>query len=184
MKTDIVYNAILAYPGMAFSAAAATLWAARYVYKIKMENDLMKAQDMRGEIAAITKIQDMNEFLDQVAYDERSQVNQVESELIQRQVNTLKQKTTLNEAHNIMQQSIQTKEDFHNQLLDQFEELEEKLADFDQLKHIKTNMENMKNVFIKLQTEQSEVVQNAFTLIDQLQTTQELTQTLAREVGA
>ena len=61
-------NFAMAYTGFAFAGAAAALWAARYVIKIKTENQQMKAETDRGERAAIMKIQDMQEILDDIEH--------------------------------------------------------------------------------------------------------------------
>ena len=48
---DMITNIAMAYPGFAFAGAAAALWGARYVVKIKTENQHMKAETDRGERA-------------------------------------------------------------------------------------------------------------------------------------
>ena len=120
---DMMMNFAMAYPGFAFAGAAAALWAARYVIKIKTENQHMKAETDRGERAAIMKIQDMQEILDDIEYNVRIQSNDVEEELITRQVSNLKQKDILQNANEVMADSISNKESFHEKILDQFDEL-------------------------------------------------------------
>ena len=127
---DMMMNFATAYPGFAFAGAAAALWAARYVIKIKTENQHMKAETDRGERAAIMKIQDMQEILDDIEYNVRIQSNDVEEELITRQVSNLKQKDILQNANEVMTDSISNKESFHEKILDQFDELENMLGTF------------------------------------------------------
>ena len=98
MNTEIIADAILTYPGMAFATAASVLWGARYVYKLKIENDFIKAQDFIGEVRALNKIEDMNDFLEFVAQEERSQVDEVEAELADRQLATMQEKELLQNA--------------------------------------------------------------------------------------
>ena len=117
----------VAHVGLGFTlaaGAAAALWAARYVIKIKTENQHMKAETDRGERAAIMKIQDMQEILDDIEHSVRIQTNDVEEELITRQVSNLKQKEILQNASEVMTDSISNKESFHEKILDQFDDLE------------------------------------------------------------
>ena len=102
---DMMMNFAMAYPGFAFAGGAAALWAARYV----IENQHMKAETDRGERAAIMKIQD-TEILDDIEHNVRD--NDVEEELITRQVSNLKQKDILQNASEVMAIRFQTRNPF------------------------------------------------------------------------
>ena len=148
---DMMMNFATAYPGFAFAGAAAALWAARYVIKIKTENQHMKAETDRGERAAIMKIQDMQEILDDIEYNVRIQSNDVEEELITRQVSNLKQKDILQNANEVMTDSISNKESFHEKVLDQFDELENMLVTFSEIDEVTRMMGQMRKAFSTLQ---------------------------------
>lgn len=148
---DMMMNFATAYPGFAFAGAAAALWAARYVIKIKTENQHMKAETDRGERAAIMKIQDMQEILDDIEYNVRIQSNDVEEELITRQVSNLKQKDILQNANEVMTDSISNKESFHEKILDQFDELENMLVTFGEIDEVTRMMGQMRKAFSTLQ---------------------------------
>ena len=148
---DMMMNFATAYPGFAFAGAAAALWAARYVIKIKTENQHMKAETDRGERAAIMKIQDMQEILDDIEYNVRIQSNDVEEELITRQVSNLKQKDILQNANEVMTDSISNKESFHEKVLDQFDELENMLVTFGEIDEVTRMMGQMRKAFSTLQ---------------------------------
>ena len=151
MNTEIITNAILTYPGFAFAGAAAALWGARYVIKIKTENQNMKAETDRGERAAIMKIQDMQEILDDIEYSVRIQTNDVEEELITRQVSNLKQKDILQNASEVMTDSISNKESFHEKILDQFDDLENMLVSFGEVADVTHMMGQMRKAFTNIQ---------------------------------
>ena len=98
----------------------------------------MKAETDRGERAAIMKIQDMQEILDDIEYSVRIQTNDVEEELITRQVSNLKQKDILQNASEVMTDSISNKESFHEKILDQFDDLENMLVSFGEVADVLT----------------------------------------------
>ena len=183
MNTDMIANAITAYPGFAVACGAAALWAARYVKKIKTENEQMKAETNRGERAAIMKIQDMQEILDDIEYGVRIQSNNVEEELIGRQVSNLKQKEILKGANDVMVESIDKKEAFHDALLTQFEDLEGMLQDFDRASQVGHMMTVMRSQFDILLSQQDELRQDTLLLVNELQTNLATVQNIAREVG-
>ncbi len=183
MNAEIITNAILTYPGMAFAAGASILWGARYVYKLKIENEQMKAQDFVGEVRALNKIEDMNEFLEYVAEEERSQIDDVEEELSDRQMATIQQKDTLHTAEAIMKASIEAKEAFHTTVLDNLEDIEAQMSDIDGLESIVEIMSNMKNAFSDVQEQQSEILQASQKLYGLIAENGELARNIAREVG-
>ena len=148
---DMITNFAMVYPGFAFAGAAAALWGARYVVKIKTENQNMKAETDSGESAAIIKIQDMQEILDDIEYNVRIQSNDVEEELITRQVSNLKQKDILQNANEVMTDSISNKESFHDKILNQFEEIENMLGTFDEVSEVTRMMGQMRKAFSSLQ---------------------------------
>ena len=155
---DMMMNFATAYPGFAFAGAAAALWAARYVIKIKTENQHMKAETDRGERAAIMKIQDMQEILDDIEYNVRIQSNDVEEELITRQVSNLKQKDILQNANEVMTDSISNKESFHEKILDQFDELENMLVTFGEIDEVTRMMGQMRKAFSTLQDTNEQLI--------------------------
>ena len=149
---DMMMNFATTYPGFVFAGGAAALWAARYVIKIKTENQHMKAETDRGERAAIMKIQDMQEILDDIEYNVRIQSNDVEEELITRQVSNLKQKDILQNANEVMTDSISNKESFHEKVLDQFDELENMLVTFSEIDEVTRMMGQMRKATLQIQT--------------------------------
>ena len=153
-------NFVTAYPGFAFAGAAAALWAARYVIKIKTENQHMKAETDRGERAAIMKIQDMQEILDDIEHSVRIQTNDVEEELITRQVSNLKQKEILQNASEVMTDSISNKESFHEKILDQFDDLENMMASFGEVSEVTHMMGQMRKAFENLQVSNEELIES------------------------
>ena len=153
-------NFATAYPGFAFAGAAAALWAARYVIKIKTENQHMKAETDRGERAAIMKIQDMQEILDDIEHSVRIQTNDVEEELITRQVSNLKQKEILQNASEVMTDSISNKESFHEKILDQFDDLENMMASFGEVSEVTHMMGQMRKAFENLQVSNEELIES------------------------
>ena len=159
MNTEMISNAITAYPGFAVACGAAALWAARYVKKIKTENEQMKAETNRGEAAAIMKIQDMQEILDDIEYNVRIQSNDVEEELITRQVSNLKQKDILQNANEVMTDSISNKESFHEKVLDQFDELENMLDTFGEVANVTHMMGQMRKAFTTLQESNDQLLE-------------------------
>jgi len=183
MNTEMISNAITAYPGFAVACGAAALWAARYVKKIKTENEQMKAENNRGEQAAIMKIQDMQEILDDIEYGVRIQANNVEEELIGRQVSNLKQKEILKTANEVMVDSISKKETFHETLLTQFEEIESMFQDFERTGDVGQMMTVMRSQFVLLQSQQDELHQETLQLLNELQGNLATVQNIAREVG-
>ena len=156
---DMMMNFATAYPGFTFASAAAALWAARYVIKIKTENQHMKAETDRGERAAIMKIQDMQEILDDIEYNVRMQSNDVEEELITRQVSNLKQKDILQNASEVMADSITNKESFHEKILDQFDELENMLVSFGEVSEVTRMMGQMRKAFANLQVSNDQLIE-------------------------
>ena len=184
MNTEIITNAILTYPGMAFATAASLLWGARYVYKLKIENDLIKAQDFIGEVRALNKIEDMNDFLEFVAQEERSQVDEVEAELADRQLATIQEKELLQNAEGIMKTSIEMKESFLNDILDNLEDVQERLGGIGGLEAIINEMDGMKNAFVSTQSQQIELLLATKKLHELIGETDEITRNIAREVGA
>ena len=183
MNTEMISNAIVAYPGFAVACGAAALWAARYVKKIKTENEQMKAETNRGERAAIMKIHDMQEILDDIEYGVRVQSNDVEGELIGRQVANLKQKEILKTTNEIMVDSINKKESFHDNLLTQFDELEESLQGFDVLDKVSDMMARMRQAFTELQGKQDELDMETQQLFRNLQINLTTVQNIAKEEG-
>jgi len=183
MNTEMISNAITAYPGFAVACGAAALWAARYVKKIKTENEQMKAETNRGERAAIMKIQDMQEILDDIEYGVRIQANNVEEELIGRQVSNLKQKEILKTANEVMVDSISKKETFHETLLTQFEEIESMFQDFERTGDVGQMMTVMRSQFVLLKSQQDELHQETLQLLNELQGNLATVQNIAREVG-
>ena len=157
---DMMMNFATAYPGFAFAGAAAALWAARYVIKIKTENQHMKAETDRGERAAIMKIQDMQEILDDIEHSVRIQTNDVEEELITRQVSNLKQKEILQNASEVMTDSISNKESFHEKILDQFDDLENMMASFGEVSEVTHMMGQMRKAFENLQVSNEELIES------------------------
>ena len=153
-------NFATAYPGFAFAGAAAALWAARYVIKIKTENQHIKAETDRGERAAIMKIQDMQEILDDIEHSVRIQTNDVEEELITRQVSNLKQKEILQNASEVMTDSISNKESFHEKILDQFDDLENMMASFGEVSEVTHMMGQMRKAFENLQVSNEELIES------------------------
>ena len=153
-------NFVTAYPGFAFAGAAAALWAARYVIKIKTENQHMKAETDRGERAAIMKIQDMQEILDDIEHSVRIQTNDVEEELITRQVSNLKQKEILQNASEVMTDSISNKESFHEKILDQFDDLENMMASFGEVSEVTHMMGQMRKAFENLQVSNEQLIES------------------------
>ena len=153
-------NFATAYPGFAFAGAAAALWAARYVIKIKTENQHMKAETDRGERAAIMKIQDMQEILDDIEHSVRIQTNDVEEELITRQVSNLKQKEILQNASEVMTDSISNKESFHEKILDQFDDLENMMASFGEVSEVTQMMGQMRKAFENLQVSNEQLIES------------------------
>lgn len=184
MNTEFLSQAVQAYPGVAFAAGASIIWGARYILKIRAELENIQTEQHRGEQAALTKILDMNDFLDSVASEERSQVDGVEHELVQRQLATLNQKGTLSGAYDVMSSSIHAKEEFHNQLLDRFEELEESFNGFGELDEIHRILNPMKEAFEQLTATQQTLVDRNAVLAHKLRDTEEIAKTLVREVGA
>ncbi len=184
MNTEIITNAVLTYPGMAFATAASILWGARYVYKLKIENDQMKAQDFVGEVRALNKIEDMNDFLEYVAEEERSQIDDVEAELADRQLATIQQKDTLQNAVAIMKASIEAKEAFHTTVLDHLEDIESQLAGIDGLESVVEVMSQMKGAFVEAQLQQSEILSVSQNLYELIMENDAIAQSIAREVGA
>ena len=156
---DMITNFAMVYPGFAFAGAAAALWGARYVVKIKTENQNMKAETDRGERAAIIKIQDMQEILDDIEYNVRIQSNDVEEELITRQVSNLKQKDILQNANEVMTDSISNKESFHDKILNQFEEIENMLGTFDEVSAVTRMMGQMRKAFSSLQDSNEQLLE-------------------------
>ena len=156
---DIITNFAMVYPGFAFAGAAAALWGARYVVKIKTEKQNMKAETERGERAAIIKIQDMQEILDDIEYNVRIQSNDVEEELITRQVSNLKQKDILQNANEVMTDSISNKESFHDKILNQFEEIENMLGTFDEVSEVTRMMGQMRKAFSSLQDSNEQLLE-------------------------
>ena len=157
---DMMMNFATAYPGFAFAGAAAALWAARYVIKIKTENQHMKAETDRGERAAIMKIQDMQEILDDIEHSVRIQTNDVEEELITRQVSNLKQKEILQNASEVMTDSISNKESFHEKILDQFDDLENMMASFGEVSEVTQMMGQMRKAFENLQVSNEQLIES------------------------
>ncbi len=157
---DMMMNFATAYPGFAFAGAAAALWAARYVIKIKTENQHMKAETDRGERAAIMKIQDMQEILDDIEHSVRIQTNDVEEELITRQVSNLKQKEILQNASEVMTDSISNKESFHEKILDQFDDLENMMASFGEVSEVTHMMGQMRKAFENLQVSNEQLIES------------------------
>ncbi len=184
MNTELIVNTILQYPGMAFAAGAAILWGARYIYKLKIENDQMKSQDLWGEVRALTKIEDMHEFLEEVATTERSQIAHVEHELIDRQIATIGQKNTLAQADQTMQASIDAAETYHDSVLSHFEEIEERLAEYDDVNGLVSVFQDLKVAYDALKIQQAEVVELSLMVQQEIKTTEELARQLAWEVGA
>ena len=184
MNTELIVNTILLYPGMAFAAGAAILWGARYVYKLKIENDQMKSQDHWGEVRALNKIEDMHEFLEDVAISERNQIAHVEHELIDRQIATIGQKNTLTQADQIMQASIDAAETYHDDVLTHFEEIEERLAEYDDVNGLVNVFQDLKVAYDPLKAQQGEVVDLSLAIQQEIKTTEELARQLAWEVGA
>ena len=90
------------------------------------------------------KIQDMQEILDDIEYNVRSQSNDVEEELITRQVSNLKQKDILQNANEVMADSISNKESFHEKILDQFDELENMMVSFGEVSEVTHMMGQMR----------------------------------------
>jgi predicted RNA-binding protein with EMAP domain len=166
---DMMMNFAMAYPGFAFAGAAGALWAARYVIKIKTENQHMKAETDRGERAAIMKIQDMQEILDDIEYNVRIQSNDVEEELITRQVSNLKQKDILQNANEVMTDSISNKESFHQKILDQFDELEHMLGTFDEVSDVTHMMGQMRKAFSSLQDSNERLLESTQILSSAIQ---------------
>jgi hypothetical protein len=166
---DMMMNFAMAYPGFAFAGAAGALWAARYVIKIKTENQHMKAETDRGERAAIMKIQDMQEILDDIEYNVRIQSNDVEEELITRQVSNLKQKDILQNANEVMTDSISNKESFHQKILDQFDELENMLGTFDEVSDVTNMMGQMRKAFSSLQDSNERLLESTQILSSAIQ---------------
>jgi len=184
MNTEIITNTILAYPGMAFAAAAATLWGARYVYKLKVENDQIKAEDFIAEVRAFKKIEDMNEFLEYVAEEERSQVNEVEAELADRQLATLQEKNLLQSTEEIMNTSIELKENLLKDILDNLEDVIDRLDGIDGLEATVNEMSGMKEAFRSSQVQQLELLDATKDLYELMGHTVEMARNIAREVGA
>jgi len=166
---DMMMNFATAYPGFAFAGAAAALWAARYVIKIKTENQYMKAETDRGERAAIMKIQDMQEILDDIEYNVRIQSNDVEEELITRQVSNLKQKDILQNANEVMTDSISNKESFHEKILDQFDELENMLVSFGEVSDVTHMMGQMRKAFTNIQDSNDQLLEITHMLYNAIQ---------------
>lgn len=169
MDTEMLTNFAMAYPGFVFAGAAAALWAARYVIKIKTENQQMKAETDRGERAAIMKIQDMQEILDDIEYNVRMQSNDVEEELITRQVSNLKQKDILQNASEVMADSISNKESFHEKILDQFDELENMLVSFGEVSEVTRMMGQMRKAFANLQISNEQLIESTQILSSAIQ---------------
>ena len=184
MNTEIIADAILAYPGMAFATAASVLWGARYVYKLKIENDLIKAQDFIGEVRALNKIEDMNDFLEFVAQEERSQVDEVEAELADRQLATMQEKELLHNAEGIMKTSIEMKENFLKDILDNLEDVQDRLGGIEGLDTIINEMNGMKDAFLSTQSQQIDLLLATKQLYELIGQTDEITRNIAREVGA
>ncbi len=176
-------NFAMAYPGFAFAGAAAALWAARYVIKIKTENQQMKDETDRGEVAAINKIQDMQEILDEIEYNVRIQSNDVEEELITRQVSNLKQKDILQNANEVMIDSISNKESFHEKILDQFDELENMLASFDQVSEVTRMMGQMRKAFSTLQGTNERLLESTQILSSAIQENQMMATDIVKAVS-
>lgn len=166
---EMMMNFAMAYPGFAFAGAAAALWAARYVIKIKTENQHMKAETDRGERAAIMKIQDMQEILDDIEYNVRIQSNDVEEELITRQVSNLKQKDILQNANEVMADSISNKESFHEKILDQFDELENMMVSFGEVSEVTHMMGQMRKAFANLQVSNEQLIESTQILSSAIQ---------------
>lgn len=183
MNTEMLNNAIVAYPGFAFALGAATIWGARYIKKITTELEQIKAETDRGEQAAIMKIEDMADLLDNLESDVLYLTKNIEEDLANRQVSDLSQKEVLGHANKIMVDSIANKEAFHDNLLNQFEELEGMLEGFDRVEAVGNMMEQMRQAFHSIQTQQDELQQETLLLVNELQTNLTTVQNIAREVG-
>ena len=70
----------------------------------------------------------MNDFLEFVAQEERSQVDEVEAELADRQLATMQEKELLQNAEGIMKTSIEMKENFLKDILDNLEDVQDRLG--------------------------------------------------------
>lgn len=180
---DMMMNFATAYPGFAFAGAAAALWGARYVIKIKTENQHMKAETDRGERAAIMKIQDMQEILDDIEYSVRIQSNDVEEELITRQVSNLKQKEILQNASEVMTDSISNKESLHQKILDQFDELEDMLGTFDEVNDVTHMMGQMRKAFSALQESNEQLLASAQVLSSAIQANHTMANDIVKAVS-
>lgn len=183
MNAEIITNVVLAYPGAAFAAAASILWGARYVYTLKIENEQMKAQDFFGEVRALNKIEDMNDFLEYVATEERSQIDEVEEELADRQVATIQQKDTLQNAEAIMKASIEAKEAFHTTVLDHLEDIESQLSEIEELESVVKIMTDMKEAFADVQAQHSDILLASQSLYELIAENSNITRNIAMEVG-
>lgn len=183
MNTEMISNAIQAYPGFAFTLGAAALWGARYVLKIKTENEQIKAENHRGERAAILKIEEMTDILDKLQQEGLELTKEVEADLIERQTSDLQQKEVLNRANQVMVDSIANKETLHNNILDQFEELESMMNGFDRVSGVSHLMGEMRQAFTQLMEQQDHLHHDTLQLVSQLQTNLTTVQNIAREVG-
>ena len=183
MNAEIITNIALAYPGAAFATAASILWGARYVYKLKIENEQMKAQDFIGEVRALNKIEDMNDFLEYVAAEERSHIDEVAKDLSARQLATIEQKDTLQYAEAIRKASIEAKEAFHTTVLDHLEDIESQLSEIEGLETVVKIMAEMKEAFTDVQVQQSDILFVTQNLYELIQENSNLTHKIGMEVG-
>ena len=183
MNTDILTNAIATYPGFAFALGAATIWGARYVKKITTELDQIKTETNRGEQAAIMKIEDMADLLDNLERDVLYLTKNIEEDLAHRQVADLSQKEVLSHANKVMVDSIANKETFHDNLLNQFEELESMLDGFEHVGAVGQMMEQMRQAFHAIQAQQDELHHETLQLVNELQANLATVENIAREVG-
>ena len=184
MNTELISTAAMTYPGFAFAAGAASLWAVRYVYKLKAENEQMKADNERGERAVFLKIDEMEGILGEIELEILEQTNGVEEELIERQMSTLNQKEVLAGTNKLMIDSIAQKEVFHDNLLTQFEEIELMLDAFERVEGITETMIKMRTAFAAIQQSGEEMRQFAMMLQEAIQANATVTDNIVREVGA
>ena len=97
------------------------------------------------------------------------QSNDVEEELITRQVSNLKQKDILQNASEVMADSISNKESFHEKILDQFDELENMLVSFGEVSEVTRMMGQMRKAFANLQISNEQLTESTQILSSAIQ---------------
>ena len=126
----------------------------------------------------------MNDFLEFVAQEERSQVDEVEAELADRQLATMQEKELLQNAEGIMKTSIEMKENFLKDILDNLEDVQDRLGGIEGLDTIINEMNGMKDAFLSTQSQQIDLLLATKQLYELIGQTDEITRNIAREVGA